>query len=136
MGFGGIHCQNLASKKWAGLVQPPDFQPEFPLQAEAVPQVPYVWKAGGKGIGSGPRRSPSPGCVLGTFDEAAILTNDAGLVEPVRIVTQEVGEPVTRLTPINRTAVSLAAVATHVRRIDTYLGPCQFTDLVVLPTAR
>lgn len=45
-----IHYGNfLATKKWAGLVQPPDFRPTFPLPAGAAPQVAYVWKTEEKG---------------------------------------------------------------------------------------
>ncbi len=69
----------------------------------------------------------------GAFDEAAILTNDTDLVEPVRIVTQEVGLPVTLLSPEGKPATSLANVASHVRHVRPYIGACQLPDPVTLP---
>ena len=72
----------------------------------------------------------------GHFDLAAVLTNDTDLVEPVRIVTQELKLPVTLLTPTARPAASLMKVATHVRHIQPYIGPCQLPDPVVVPGKR
>jgi hypothetical protein len=67
----------------------------------------------------------------GSFDEAAILTNDTDLVEPLRIVTKEVGLPVTLLTPVAKPAPSLVNVSIAVRHIAPYLGPCQFPNPVL-----
>ena len=58
---------------------------------------------------------------MGEFDEAAILTNDTDLVEAVRIVTREVGLPVTLLTPENKPAGGLVKVASDVRHFRDYL---------------
>ena len=69
----------------------------------------------------------------GAFDFAAVLTNDTDLVEPIRIVTQELGLPVTLLTPIARPATSLVNVASSVRHIQPYIGPCQLPDTIPLP---
>src|SRR5680860_1221222 len=38
---------------------------------------------------------------LGAFEQAAIITNDSDLTEPVRIVVEELGLPVILLTPGN-----------------------------------
>jgi uncharacterized LabA/DUF88 family protein len=73
---------------------------------------------------------------MGQFDEAAILTNDTDLVEAVRIVTREVGLPVTLLTPENKPAGGLVKVASHVRHFRDYLGACQFPPSVTLSTGR
>jgi hypothetical protein len=62
-----------------------------------------------------------------------VLTNDTDLVEPVRIVTQELNLPVTLLTPTARPAASLIKVATHVRHIQPYIGPCQLPNPVLVP---
>jgi hypothetical protein len=70
------------------------------------------------------------------FDVAAVLTNDTDLVEPVRIVTQELGMHVTLLTPTNKPANSLAAVSTSVRHIHPYIGPCQLPDPIPVPGKR
>jgi hypothetical protein len=70
------------------------------------------------------------------FDEAAVLTNDTDLVEPIRIVTRETGLPVTLLTPGSKPATSLVAVSSHVRHIQPYLGPCHFPDPVELANGK
>jgi hypothetical protein len=70
------------------------------------------------------------------FDAAAVLTNDTDLVEPIRIVPQEAGLPVTLLTPARKPATSLVAVSSHVRHVQPYLGPCEFPDPVVLANGK
>src|SRR5258708_26954913 len=45
-----VHYGNfMTEKKWAGLVQPPDFRPACTLPSGAAPQVAYVWKTEEKG---------------------------------------------------------------------------------------
>lgn len=72
----------------------------------------------------------------GSFDLAAVLTNDTDLVEPIRIVTQELSLPVTLLTPQAKPSTSLARVATGVRHISPYIGPCQLPNPVTLANGR
>jgi hypothetical protein len=54
----------LATQKWAGLVQPPNFRPVSTTAAVPVPEVAYVWKTEGEGLRRqsrrplGPRRLP------------------------------------------------------------------------------
>jgi hypothetical protein len=43
----------------------------------------------------------------------------------MRIVKEEAGLPVTLLTPVDVPHKSLCDVATHVRHIRPYIGPCQ-----------
>jgi hypothetical protein len=69
----------------------------------------------------------------GNFDLAAVLTNDTDLVEPIRIVTQELGLPVTLLSPSAQPATSLVRVASSLRHIQPYIGPCQMPDPVPIP---
>lgn len=127
----------LANKKWSGLVQPPEFRPITSLAAGApVPQVVYVWKTEEKGSDVNLGVHLVRDAFTGAFDEAAVLTNDTDLVEPIRIVTQEAGLPVTLLTPVNQAATQLRAVSTHVRHIAPYIGPCVFPDTVQLPNGR
>ena len=64
----------------------------------------------------------------------AALTNDPDLVEPMRIITPELGMHVTPLTPTARPAGSL--VASNVRHIQLYIGPCQRPDPVTAPGKR
>lgn len=132
-----IHYGNfLATKKWAGLVQPPTFRPGFPLPAGAAPEVAYVWKTEEKGSDVNLGVHLVRDAFMGEFDEAAILTNDTDLVEAVRIVTHEVGLPVTLLTPENKPAGGLVKVASHVRHFRDYLGACQFPPSVTLANGR
>lgn len=132
-----IHYGNfLATKKWAGLVQPPEFRPACGLEPGAVPQVAYVWKTEEKGSDVDLGVHLVRDAFTGAFDEAAVLTNDTDLIEPVRIVTREVGLPVTLLTPVNQASIGLRNVASHVRHIAPYLGPCGSADTVHLPDGK
>jgi hypothetical protein len=65
------------------------------------------------------------------FEMAAILTNDTDLVEPIRIVVEELNLPIILLTPVNKPATSLVKYAADVRHIGPYLGPCQFPNPVI-----
>lgn len=129
-----IHYGNfLVSQKWAGLVQPPDFRPETALPPGAAPQVAYVWKTEEKGSDVNLGVHLVRDACKGVFDLAAVLTNDTDLVEPIRIVTQELGLPVTLLTPVAKPATSLAKVATAVRHMQPYIGPCQLPVQIPVP---
>lgn len=55
---------------------------------------------------------------LGKFDHAVIVTNDTDLMEPIRIVTQDLGLNVTLLTPVPNPAGSLTKYVTGVRHIN------------------
>jgi hypothetical protein len=101
-----IHYGNfLVNQKWAGLVQPPDFRPSFVLPPAAAPEVAYVWKTEEKGSDVNLGVHLVRDAFKHNFDLAAVLTNDTDLVEPVRIVTQELNLPVTLLTPTPRPAL-------------------------------
>lgn len=56
----------------------------------------------------------------GRYDAAAVLSNDTDLVEPIRVVTKELGKPVFILSAATRgTAPALKAVATNVLHISS-----------------
>lgn len=66
---------------------------------------------------------------IGHFDVAAVLTNDTDLVEPIRIVTQEIGKRVGLLAPVSRPHQSLLEVSSfylHIR--PGHLMAAQFPD--------
>lgn len=130
------HGNFLVSKKWAGLVPPPALRPPFALPAGAAPQVAYVWKTEEKGSDVNLGVYLVRDALTGRFDEAAVLTNDTDLVEPIRIVTREAGLPVTLLTPTSKPATSLVAVSSHVRHVQPYVGPCQLPPSITLPNGR
>jgi hypothetical protein len=65
------------------------------------------------------------------FDAAIVISNDTDLVEPIRIVAQQLGKPVYLLTPPGRygAASPLVKVATHQRHIrQAHLNASQFPD--------
>src|SRR5271157_3002411 len=129
-----IHYGNfLTGKKWAGLVQPPVFRPVCALPPGVVPQVAYVWKTEEKGSDVNLGVHLVRDAFQHRFELAAVLTNDTDLVEPLRIVTQELKLPVTLLTPAAQPAVALTRVATSVRHVKPYIGPCQLPDPVPVP---
>lgn len=113
----------LVSEKWSAFVTPPqDFRPQ--------PQVARVWKTEEKGSDVNLGVHLVRDAFKGAFEHAAVLTNDTDLCGAVQIVTQEIGLPVTLLTPMAKPATSLARIATHVRHIQPYLGPCQLPNPV------
>jgi hypothetical protein len=129
-----IHYGNfLITQKWAGLVLPPQFRPETALPADAAPQVAYTWKTEEKGSDVNLGVHLVRDGFKGLFGSAAVLTNDTDLVEPIRIVTQELGLPVTLLTPVAKPETSLVRAASSVRHIQPYVGPCQLPDQIPLP---
>ena len=126
-----IHFGNfLVSQKWAGLVQPPAFRPTFALPPNAAPQVVYVWKTEEKGSDVNLGVHLVRDAFERRFELAAVLTNDTDLVEPIRIVTQDLKLPVTLLTPVAQAATALMRAATSVRHVKPYIGPCQLPDPV------
>jgi hypothetical protein len=111
-----IHYGNfLTQKKWAGLVQPPRFKPDCNLPSGDVPQVAYVWKTEEKGSDVNLGVHLVRDAYTNAFAQAAVLTNDTDLVEPIRIVTQELARKVVLLTPVAQPATSLVAVSSHIR---------------------
>lgn len=103
------------------------------LPGSDPPHVAYVWKTEEKGSDVNLGVHLVRDAFRGAFELAAVLTNNTDLVEPIRIVTQELGVPVTLLAPVARPATSLANVATSVRHIQPYIGPCQLPDPVPVP---
>jgi uncharacterized LabA/DUF88 family protein len=68
------------------------------------------------------------------FDVAAVLTNDTDLIEPIRIVREELNRPVGIISPVDRPAAGLAAVASFVRHIRTgHLASAQFPNPLERP---
>ncbi len=66
---------------------------------------------------------------LDRFDVAVVLSNDTDLVEPIRIVTTDVGKPVGLICPSDRPSKSLVDEASFVGHITTSrLAAAQFPD--------
>jgi hypothetical protein len=116
-----------------GVVQPPQFLPPCSLPLGSTPDVAYVWKTEEKGSDVSLGVHLVRDALKGYFDVAAVLTNDTDLVEPVRIVGQELNFPVILLMPVAKPATSLQAVASEnggqvpVDRQDEQVGPGHLT---------
>jgi len=128
-----IHLGNfLVTKHWAGLVHPPQMQGgNVPQFSPPFPTVAKVWKTEEKGsdvnLGSHLVRD----AFQGQFDVAAVLSNDTDLVEPIRIVVEELGLPVGLLCPVPKPAGGLARVASFIRHIRfQHLQAAQFPDAI------
>lgn len=113
----------LITEKWAGLVEAdkPLFKP--------WPDVVKVIRVEEKGSDVNLAAHLVRDALMGRFDVAAVISNDTDLVEPIRIVAQEVGKPVGLLSPVSNPSSHLRAVASFVRRISVSdLAACQFAD--------
>jgi hypothetical protein len=123
----------LITKPWAGLVHLPQMKGgTVPTFIPPFPAVAKVWKTEEKGsdvnLGSHLIRD----AFQGNYDVAAVLSNDTDLVEPIRIVTQELGLPVGLLCPVPAPAAGLAQVASFVRHIRVqHLLASQFADTIL-----
>ena len=121
-----VYGNFLVNKVYARMVAPPsNGKPLF----HPWPNVVRVYKTEEKGsdvnIGSHLVRD----AFMNEFDVAAVITNDTDLVEPIRIVTQEVGKVVGILSPVNSPAHGLRQVATFLRHIrHAHLVNAQFPD--------
>lgn len=112
------------------LSEPLLFQPEPQVLPVPLPRFASVVKTEEKGSDVALGAHLVRDAFLGAFEQAAILTNDSDLAEPVRIVVEEVGLPVVLLTPESRPVGSLVRLVSDVRHITPSLGKCQFPDLV------
>jgi uncharacterized LabA/DUF88 family protein len=118
----------LWSKKFAGLVKPPEFRPRIILPPP-WPNVVKVVKVEEKGS------DVKLACHLlldsfqNNFDVAAVLSNDSDLVEPIRIVTQVMGKPVGLLSPVSNPNPELCRASSFIRHISVSdLAASQFSS--------
>jgi hypothetical protein len=128
-----IHLGNfLVTKPWAGLVHPPQMRGgTIPQFSPPYPVVAKVWKTEEKGSDVNLASHLIRDACQGDFDIAAVLSNDTDLVEPIRIVTQQLGLPVGLLSPVPKPAAGLAQVASFIRHIRVqHLQGSQFPDTI------
>ncbi|MCR9194198.1 MAG: NYN domain-containing protein [Hyphomonas sp.] len=117
-------------EKWAGLIQPPRFLPETEIP-EPYPDVVKVRRAEEKGSDVNLATHLVRDAFKGAFEQAVVITNDTDLIEPIRVVVEEVGLPVGLLAPVEQPARTLKAVASwflHLKPGDA--AKCQFPDQV------
>lgn len=119
--------------KWAYLSPPPRFKPPTITAAVPVPEFACIVKTEEKGSDVNLAAHLVRDAFMGKFDQAAILTNDTDLAEPIRIVRQEANLPVTLMTPVMRPSGKLKALASSVRHIEAYLGVSQFPPQLDIP---
>lgn len=127
----------LYSEKWAGLVHPPRAKPNGYVWNMPPPAVVYVAKTEEKGSDVNLGVHLVRDAFVNAFDVAYVITNDTDLVEPIRIVTQEVGKQVCIVAPCRSRGVvpvpspSLEQVSSFKHYIDdAELAASQFPDPV------
>lgn len=130
-----IHYGNfLISEKMALLSRPPEAVPagyEWNLPA---PHLVKITKAEEKGSDVNLASHLVRDALLDRFDQALVVSNDTDLIEPIRIVTEEVGKPVGIVAPCRQRipgspipSPSLQKVSTFIVQIDDHqLAAAQF----------
>lgn len=113
------------------LVQPVQFRPPHQTAADPNPQFAMVVKTEEKGSDVNLGAHLIRDAFMKKFEHAAVITNDTDLLEPMRIVVEEANLKLTLLSPVDKPASSLVAIATHVRHVSSYLGVSQFPDVVI-----
>jgi NYN domain len=129
----------LEKQKWAGLVRPPldpsDRDARLPFLK--WPDVAYVWKTEEKGSDVNLASHLLLDAFQGTFEVAAVLSNDTDLIEPLRIATEVLGKPVGLLSPVKKPSSHLVNVASFLRHVKaSHAAKCQFPDPVRLSSGK
>ena len=129
-----IHLgQFQVTNKWMYLVQPVELRPVSTTDAIPNPDFARVVKREEKGSDVNLGVHLVRDAFTGSFEHAAVITDDTDLIEPVRIAVHEARLPITLLTPVDRPAKGLEVLATHVRNLRPYLGVSQFPNPVAGP---
>jgi uncharacterized LabA/DUF88 family protein len=89
----------LYSEKWAGLVHPAKAKPDGYSWTQPEPEVVLVKKAEEKGSDVNLGVHLVRDGFVDKYDIAYVLTNDTDLVEPIRIVTEELNKKVCIVAP-------------------------------------
>lgn len=125
-----INGRFLTSKKWAGLVHPPEYRPRVTM-LEPYPDVVRIYNTEEKGSDVNLGVHLVQDAYLDRFDQAIILTNDTDLLEPMRIVIEDVGKRVGLYAPVRSPAKSLKDIASFVYHISLAdARACQFPEKV------
>lgn len=118
----------LTSTKFASLAHPPEFRP-LAVMGRPWPDVVRIIKTEEKGSDVNLASHLVRDGYTNAFDVAVVISNDSDLVEPIRIVTEEIGKPVGLLSPVSNANIKLRDVSTFVRRIrKKHLRSNQFPD--------
>jgi len=66
------------------------------------------------------------------FEKAVVISNDSDLVTPIKIVTKEIGLPLTIVSPFDRNSIQLKAVASDVKHLRRgLLKVSQFSEKLI-----
>jgi len=123
----------LTSEKFAPLVYPPEFRPVRDFD-EPWPDVVRILKTEEKGSDVNLASHLLFDAFRDHYDVAAVISNDSDLVEPIRLVTQEVGKPVGLLSPVKSPNPELEAASSFVKRIrPSHLQAAQFPNPLTMP---
>ncbi len=119
-----IHKGNfLSSTKWAEIAHPP---PSF---VRPNPVTVSVVKTEEKGFDVNLASHLLNDAFNHRFDVGVVLSNDTDLVEPLRMVKEELAKPVGIICPCSKAARSLKKVASFVRHISpSRLAASQFAN--------
>lgn len=129
--------QFLSSEKWSVVVHPARAKPDGYVWNTPEPELVYVKKTEEKGSDVNLASHLLRDAFTDQFDIAYVLTNDTDLVEPIRIVTVEIGKEVCIVAPCRQRgripipSPSLERVSTSKLYIDDAdLAACQFPDVI------
>lgn len=123
----------LTSEKFAALIHPPTFRPERTME-EPWPDVARILKTEEKGSDVNLASHLLFDGFRDHYDVAAVISNDSDLVEPIRLVTQELGKPVGLLSPVKSPNPELMAASSFMKRIrPSHLEQAQFANPLPLP---
>lgn len=126
----------LTSEKFAPLVHPPEFRPVRDCE-QPWPDVVRIIKTEEKGSDVNLASHLLFDAFRDHYDVAAVISNDSDLVEPIRLVTREVGKPVGLLSPVKNPNPELEAVASFVKRIrPSHLRAAQFHNPLTMADGR
>jgi uncharacterized LabA/DUF88 family protein len=129
----------LVSEIWAAVASnPPEFRPRPAwLNVHPMPRFVRVKKTEEKGSDVNLATHLVFDACKGLFDAAVVVSNDTDLVEPIRIVSQELKRPVGVVFPVDKPATSLLRVARFKRILrPPMLAAAQFPNPVVDPSGR
>lgn len=125
-----IHYGNfLINEKWAALAQPAKEQKLF----LPWPDVVRVRKIEEKGSDVNLGVHLVRDAFMNKFETAVVLSNDTDLVEPIRIVAEDLKLTVGLISPVSKPADDLVKYTKFVRRIRLgHLRKSQFPDHLIL----
>ncbi len=123
----------MISELWMPLASPPQAKPNNYAWSLPAPNMVKVIKSEEKGSDVNLGVHLVRDAFMNKFDVAIVLTNDSDLVEPIRIVTAEVGKRVGLLVPVKYPNNSLTKVASfHLHIRPGHLAASQFPSPINL----